>query len=87
MQCNAMFLLTPYKESNERKGIKEHQQNCCCTTTYDRETTTFRNISRGASKMSSTSALFKTGLNKALSETMPITGTTLRPFCKRKVVA
>lgn len=47
---------------------------------------TFRNISRGASKMSATSDSFKTGLNKALSERMPITGVTWSPFYKMTVL-
>jgi hypothetical protein len=42
-----------------------------------------RNISRGTSKISSTSATLRTGLNACMSESMPTTGTTTRRCCQR----
>lgn len=41
-----------------------------------------RNISNGASKTVSTSAVFAIGVKDFLSESKPITGTTLRRCCK-----
>lgn len=45
---------------------------------------TLRNISKGASNTASTSAAFGSGLNAFLSESMPITGITLRRCCTNK---
>lgn len=43
--------------------------------------TTFRNISNGASNIASTSAVFGAGMKEFLSGRIPITGTTIIPFC------
>lgn len=43
---------------------------------------TLRNISKGASKIVSTSLALSFGLNACLSESIPTTGTTLRRCCK-----
>ena len=45
---------------------------------------TLRNISKGASNISSTSAAFGIGLNAFISESNLITGTTVTPICAKK---
>ena len=77
------YFLPSDSQSKNWTGIVFPIQSLCLVVRLS----SFRNISRGASKMSCTSALFKTGLNRALSERMPITGVTSRPFCKTKTTA